>query len=311
MRRIGLFVGFALAATAAPLSGQCTTGTSDAQALCRRAVDAVKTLHPLAGAAISGGNPELGAGGTLGGLGHFFVSARVNVVQFAVPSPDTTKTAPAKGGVPAPVIEAGIGLFPGIGNGLLSVDALASATLLPTTQVADLSVDSGAAKIGKLALGLGYGLRVGVLKGSFFIPSVSVSVMRRSLPRLRYGQLGSAPGSGDAFSFDTDLQATNVRVMAGMHLLLLDVAAGFGLDHYSSTAHLTYYDPLVAKTDTLPLSNNRQVVFLNAGVNLMLVKIVGEIGYQTGKDQKLSTNYTGFDPKAGHVFGGAGVRISF
>lgn len=310
MRRVGLVLGLLLAGSV-PLSAQCTTGTSNAQALCQRAVDALKTLHPLVGAAISGGNPELGAGGTLGGLGHFFVSARVNVVQFAVPSPDTTKSAPAKGGVPAPVIEAGVGLFPGIGNGLLSVDALASATLLPTTQVADLSVDSGAAKVGKLALGLGYGVRVGVIKGSFFIPSVSVSIMRRSLPRIRYGQLGPTPGSGDAFSFDTDLHATNIRVMAGMHLLLLDVAAGFGIDHYSSTAHLSYYDPVVAQTDAIDLTNNRQVLFADAGLNLLLVKVVGEIGYQTGKDQKLSTNYSGFDPKAGHVFGGVGIRISF
>ena len=307
----GLGILFGLAVVAAPLQGQCTTGSSQAQALCQRAVDAVKTLHPLVGAAISGGNPELGDGGTLGGLGHLFVTARVNVVQFAVPSPDTTKTAPAKGGVPAPVVEAGLGIFPGIGNGLLSVDALASATLLPTTQVSDLSVDSGATKIGKLALGLGYGARVGILKGSFFIPSVSVSIMRRTLPRIRYGQLGATPVSGDAFSFDTDLQATNIRVVAGMHILLLDVAAGLGLDHYSSTAHLTYYDPAVPHTDTLSLTNNRQVLFLDAGMNLLLLKVVGEIGYQTGKDQKLSTNYQGFDPKAGHVFGGVGVRISF
>lgn len=310
MRRIGLLLGFVIA-VAAPLAGQCTSGPANVQAACQKALDAVKTLHPLAGAAISGGDPELGAAGTLGGLGHLFISARVNVVQFAVPSPDTTKTTPAKGGVPAPVVEAGIGLFPGIGNGLLSVDALASATLLPTTQVSNLTVDSGASKIGKLALGLGYGARIGIIKGSFFIPSVSVSIMRRNLPRLRYGQLGATPATGDAFSFDTDLHATNIRVVAGMHLLLLDVAAGLGLDHYSSTAHLTYYNPAVPQTDEISLTNNRQVLFLDAGLNLLLVKVVGEIGYQTGKDQKLSTNYSGFDPKAGHVFGGAGVRISF
>ncbi|HYK10045.1 MAG TPA: hypothetical protein VEV39_04555 [Gemmatimonadales bacterium] len=304
MRRIGLLLGFALA-SAAPLAAQCNTD-------CQRAEDAVKAFHPLAGLIVSGGNPVLGSGGTLGGLGHFFVSARVNAVKVALPSTSSTDTTSTSGVVPAPVIEAGLGIWNGLGNGLLSVDALASATLLPTTQVSNLSVDSNATKVGSLALGLGYGLRVGVIKGSFFIPSVSVSVMRRTLPRLQYGTIGAFGNPDSAFSFDTDLKATNFRVVAGMHLLLLDVAAGFGYDIYTSNAHISYYaSPIAVAHDTLNLNNKREVIFLNAGMNLLLVKVIGEIGYQTGKDQTLSTNYQGLDPKAGHVFGGVGVRISF
>ena len=303
MRRIGLLLGLALVAK--PLTAQCNTD-------CQRAEDALKSFHPVAGLIVSGGNPVLGSGGTLGGLGHFFVSARVNAVKVALPSTNSADTASTSAVVPAPVIEAGLGLWNGLGNGLLSVDALASATLLPTTQVSNLSVDSNATKIGSLALGLGYGVRVGILKGSFFIPSVSVSVMRRTLPRIQYGTLGAVPSTDSAFSFDTDLKATNFRVTAGMHLLLLDVAAGFGYDVYTSNAHLAYYSsPISIAHDTLNLNNKREVIFLNAGMNLMLIKVIGEIGYQTGKDQTLSTNYQGLDPKAGHVFGGAGVRISF
>src|SRR5205807_3797427 len=198
--------------------------------------------------------------------------------------------------------------------GLLSVDALGSATLLPTTQVKNLTVDSNATKVGSLALGIGYGVRVGVLRGSFPIPSVSVSVMRRSLPRLRYGTLApSSLSSGDAFEFDTDLKATNVRVAASMKLLLLDVAVGVGFDKYTSTAHLRFYDnppTNSVRTVTLDLNNSRQVLFANAGLDVLLLKLVAEIGYQTGKDQRLSTTYADFDPKAGHVYGGAGVRFS-
>ena len=304
MRRSGMVLSLALAG-GAPLAAQCS-----ANADCARAEDAVRTFHPLAGLIVSGGNPVLGSGGTLGGLGHFFVSARVNAVKVALPSTSSTDTA-TSAVVPAPVVEAGLGIWDGLGGGLLSVDALASATLLPTTQVSNLSVDSNATKIGSLALGLGYGARIGIIRGSFFVPSVSVSVMRRTLPRLRYGTLGSSVLATDsAFSFDTDLQATNFRVTAGMHLLLLDVAAGVGYDIYTSTAHLSYRNPTIT-TDTLNLNNKRELVFLDAGMNLMLVKVIGEIGYQTGKDQSLSTNYQGLDPKAGHVFGGVGIRISF
>ncbi|HTY06544.1 MAG TPA: hypothetical protein VMC86_08505 [Gemmatimonadales bacterium] len=304
MRRLGFLLGLALFVSG-PLSAQCNSD-------CQRAEDAVKSFHPLAGLIVSGGNPVLGSGGTLGGLGHFFVSARVNAVKVALPSTSTTSDSSTSAVVPAPVVEAGIGIWNGLGGGLLSVDALASATLLPTTQVANLSVDPNATKIGKIALGLGYGARVGILRGSFLIPSISLSVMRRSLPRLQYGTLGSSVSPDSAFSFNTDLHATNFRLVAGMHLLLLDVAAGVGYDIYTSTAHINYYNTLVTTaSDTLNLNNKRELLFLDAGINLVLLKVVGEVGFQTGKDQGLTTSYQGLDPKSGHVFGGVGVRISF
>jgi hypothetical protein len=165
-----------------------------------------------------------------------------------------------------------------------------------------------------MALGVGYGVRVGVMNGFFPIPAVSVSVMRRSLPRVQLGDLSK----GDNYQFDTDLKATNVRVAASLRFLVLDVAAGFGFDHYSSTGHIvvgsTFNCPGPAcgrQTVTVAVTNNRQVLFADAGLNLMLLKLVGEIGYQTGKDQQLSTTYRDFDPTAGHVYGGLGVRFSF
>ncbi len=312
MRRFLLSLGV-LALASAPLAAQCAIIINpQAQSACQHAEDAVKTLHPLVGVIISGGDPVMGSASTLGGFGHLFVSARVNAVKVALPSTNTADSASTSGLVPAPVVEAGLGLFQGFGGGLLSVDALGSATLLPTSSVANLTVDSGATKIGSLALGVGYGARVGIIRGSFLIPSVSLSVMRRTLPRIRYGQLGSAFSSDSAFSFDTDLRATNIRLVAGMHILLLDVAAGVGLDQYKSTAHVSYYNSLVTtKTDTIKLDNKRSVLFVDAGMNFLLVKVVGELGYQTGKDQDLTTTYQGFDPKSGHVFGGIGVRVSF
>ena len=306
------FILTALSVAAGSLAAQneCSAVATQAQTICNRAVDAYKTFQPLGGIAISGGNPVLGTARGLGGPGHLFVSARVNAVKADIPNPDTTR-AKISGGVPAPVFEGGLGLFQGTGVGLLSIDALVSATLLPTN-LDKLSVDSSATKIGSMALGVGYGARAGILNGAFPIPSVSVSVMRRSLPRV---QLGNLSKGVDNYQFDTDLKATNVRVAASLRFILLDVAAGFGFDHYSSTGHIVFCtspQPLCAKqTVTVPLTNNRQVVFADAGLNLSVLKLVGEVGYQTGKDQKLSTTYSDFDPTAGHVYGGIGVRFSF
>src|SRR6266849_1973385 len=305
------FILTALSATAGSLAAQteCSAVATQAQTICNRAVDAYKTFQPLGGIAISGGDPELGTARGLGGPGHLFVSARVNAVKADIPNPDTTQ-ARISGGVPAPVVEGGLGLLRGMGGGLLSVVALVSTTILPTN-LDKFSVDSNSTKIGSMALGVGYGARVGILNGAFPIPSVSVSVMRRSLPRVQLGDLSK----GDNFQFDTDLKATNVRVAASLRFILLDVAAGFGFDHYSSTGHLRFYNntPLntTIQTITVPVTNNRQVLFADAGLNLMVLKLVGEVGYQTGKDQKLSTNYRDFDPTAGHVYGGIGVRFSF
>jgi hypothetical protein len=198
----------ALLSLTAKLTAQCT-GNASVQEVCNRAIDALKTFHPAAGIIVSGGNPSVGSARALGGLGHGFLAVRVNALTVVVPNPDTTTGAAAfEGLVGAPVVEAGVGLS----GGFLAVDALFAATLLPTNAVDNLRVDSGATRLGSLALGLGYGARVSVLPGAFPVPAVSLSVMRRSLPRVIYGRLApSSLSSGDAFEFETDLQATNVR----------------------------------------------------------------------------------------------------
>lgn len=313
MKRSAVVFIAGLSAVASRVSAQCTGG-AQVQDVCNRAIDALKTFHPAAGILVSGGDPSLGTAQALGGFGHFFVSARVNAVKVAAPNPDTTSGANTiHGFVPAPVVEAGIGLWPGLSGGLLAVDALFSATLVPTHAVDKLTVDSGAAHFGSMALGLGYGARVGVFSGMFPIPALSVSVMRRSLPRLSYGQLAaSSVSSGDAFEFETDVKATNVRVTAGYHLMLVDVAAGFGFDHYSSNGLLRYYDnPPFASIARVPFTprNNREVVFADVGFHFALAMLGVELGYQTGEDQHLSTNYSGFNAKSGHFFGGVGMRV--
>jgi hypothetical protein len=306
----------AVALPAAAQEPQCQNVYAQAQAACNTMVDATKAFHPLAGMILSGGNPVLGTAGTLGGFGHLSATLRVNAIKASLPNPDSAAQNPVPssfdGYFPAPVIEAAVGLYGGQGGGLLSIDGLASAVLLPASRVPGMSVDSGAPKIGDIALGLGYGLRIGLLRGSFPIPAVSVSVMKRHLPRVQFGDVDA----GDAGDFATDFDATNWRAVAGMRVLFADVAAGIGIDHYTSNVRIRYLEPgppltSVVRTVTLDLANTRQVLFLNAGLTMSLVKVVAELGYQTGTDQSFSTTFSDFDPKAGHVFWGAGLRINF
>ena len=309
-----------LAALAAPLVAQdpqCAMPDPNATAACNTAVDAIRAFHPLAGMIVSGGNPVLGTSGSLGGIGHLTITARVNAIKASLPNPDSASQSRVpssfNGAIPAPLVEAALGLVRGRG-GFLSVDALGSAVVLPTGGVSGLAVDSNAAHIGGAALGIGYGARVGILAGTFPIPALSVSWMRRTLPRIQYGILGPAFGTGDQFEFSMDLKADNYRAVASWKFVLLDLAAGLGIDHYSSsqTAVRFHDDPLNpahVRTVVINPANTREVVFADAGLSLAVIKLVGEIGFQTGKDQSFATTFSNFDPKAGHVFGGVGLRF--
>lgn len=321
--RFSLFALALLAAPAAAQSpapsgpGQQCAGlvSSEATNICNAAVDATRAFHPVAGLLVSGGNPELGYGGTLGGLGHVSLTARVNAARVQLPDLgySGTGTVPAGQNLVAlsPVVEGALGVWKGLSNGLLAVDVLASAQLLPTTQIHNLTVDAGTRRIGSVALGLGYGARIGLLNGGLLLPSVSVSVMRRDIPRISYGDLAQ----GDNFTYSVDLHATNLRAVASKRILLLDLAAGLGLDHYTGDAVIQFQDPPpplpgTLHTENVALSNTRYMGFANVGLDLSLAKVVGEIGYQLGKDQHLTTTFQNYDTTKGKVFGGIGLRVS-
>jgi len=216
---------------AAPLAAQepqCASTNNFVQASCQAAVDGIRAFYPLAGMVVTGGNPVIGTARSLGGLGHFALTARVNAIKAALPDPTATNQTPVptsfNGAVPAPVIEGAVGLTKGLAGGLLAVDVLGSALILPTG-IDNLTVDANATKFLDAALGIGYGLRVGVLNGGFPVPAVSVSWMHRKVPRLRYGTIGPIIGTGDEFEFTMDLTGDSYRAIAGWKLAAVDLAA--------------------------------------------------------------------------------------
>jgi hypothetical protein len=274
-------------------------------------------FHPVAGLLVSGGNPVLGGIGTLGGFPHFALTLRVNATQLKTPdlnydgSTGTTVGAGDEIFAPAPLVEGAVGILPGFGPlGFLSLDVLGSAQLLPTNAVDNLTVDKNARSIGDIALGLGFGARVGVLKGRAIIPAVTVSAMYRSIPRITFGDVSG----GDNYSFSTNLNATNLRAVAGYKLALLAVGAGLGWDKYTSDARIAFQDQTVPTT-TLQvernLDNTRTMAFLTAALDLPILNIGAEVGYQFGKDANLKTDFSGNDPGDNRLFAGAGVRFTF
>jgi len=319
MRRIVMVL--VMIVGAAPLAAQepqCASTNNFVQASCQAAVDGIRAFYPLAGMVVTGGNPVIGTARSLGGLGHFALTARVNAIKAALPDPTATNQTPVptsfNGALPAPVIEGAVGLTKGLAGGLLAVDVLGSALILPTG-IDNLTVDANATKFLDAALGIGYGLRVGVLNGAFPVPAVSVSWMHRTVPRLRYGTIGPIIGTGDEFEFTMDLTGDSYRAIAGWKLAAVDLAAGIGVDRYRSRdTNIRFHNavtPTSVDTVVINPTNTRALVFVNGGLSLAAVKLVGEIGLQAGKDQEYVTQFQDFDPKAAHAFGGIGIRFGF
>jgi hypothetical protein len=310
----GLFL-VALASSASAQTPECAGYVANAQRVCAAAVDGTRAFHPVVGVMVSGGNPVMGSAANLGGLGHASVTLRANAANLVLPNLSyngASATVPAgdKLIAAAPLVEGAIGLYKGLPSGLLSLDFIGSAQLLPTDQIDNFSVDPDARQIGGIALGLGYGARVGILRGVGPLPAVSVSYMRRDIPRITYGDIAG----GDEFSYGVDLHANNVRVIASKRLMLLDLAAGLGWDKYTGDALIRFNDPITGTPQPdvpVELSTSRVLGFINAGLNLSMVRLTGEIGYQSGKDQNLSTDFEDFDTTKGKVFAGLGLRVGF
>jgi hypothetical protein len=311
---VGLFL-VAITLRAAAQAPECSNYLGNAERVCSAAADGTRAFHPLFGMLISGGNPTLGTAATLGGLGHASMTVRANAVNMVLPDVSyngSTATVPAgdKLLLPAPLVEGSLGLYKGMTGGLMAVDFLGSAQLLPTSQIQNLSVDPKARRIGSIALGLGYGARVGLLRGLGPVPDVSVSVMRRDIPRITYGDVPA----GDQYSYGVDLHSTNVRLIASKQVAMLDLAAGVGWDKYTGNAIIQFRDPITSTIQPnvlVDLDNSRVLGFVNAGINLSMVRLTGELGYQGAKDQDLSTNFEDFDTTKGKLFAGLGLRVSF
>jgi hypothetical protein len=316
--RAAPLVGLFLLASASPVFAQtpeCAGYVSNAQRVCAAAVDGTRAFHPVIGVLISGGNPTIGSAAALGGLGHASITLRANAVELVLPelAYDGSSTAVAAGDkfwAPAPLLEGALGVYKGMGSGLLAVDLLGSAQLLPTDQIDNMTVDAGARKIGDLAVGLGYGARVGLLREMGPLPAVSVSVMRRDIPQISYGDVSD----GDRYSYGVDLHATNLRLVASKKLLVFDLAGGLGWDKYTGDAVIRFRDPVSGITQPavpVELENTRVLGFLNAGMSLSVMRLTAEVGYQGGKDQELTTEFEDFDTTKGKFFAGLGLRVGF
>jgi hypothetical protein len=336
-----LLVSFAiLALPASSLSAQvdtqrCPAGTVSnlgvpdqqraSQDACQKAIDLFQYMAPQLGTSITGGNATLGQGGNLGGLGHFSLGFRVNAVQGSLPQVQNTSVAVTGAQstqfetktqiLPMPTADLAIGIFKGLPLAITNVggvDLLVSAAYLPEFNNSGVSV-----KVPNGSLKLGYGARVGILQESLLVPGVSVSYLVRDLPTVN---IAANSGSDSLYVNSLSLKTKAWRVTASKSLLFLGLAAGFGQDKYDAStdisAHVaarTIPPTSAANAGPISLSQNltRTNIFADVSMNLLLLKLTGEIGQVSGGTINTYNTFSGKQAADSRLYGSVGARFGF
>jgi hypothetical protein len=328
-----LLAGTLLAAPAAraqqgSVSSRCSAQLLVTQDACQKAIDLFNFMAPQLGVSITGGNAVLGGASTLGGLGHFSVGLRANVVQGQLPQTGgvTLSVTGAQSGnispksqvLGLPTADAAIGLLKGVGVGLTNVggvDALVSAFYVP-----DIDQDPVSLRATSGSLQLGYGLRVGILQETAFVPGVSVSLLQRNLPTV---DLRARIGSSDSVRVTGLKEKTTAwRLAASKSFLLLGLTAGVGQDRYDAGASAGAF--IAARPSTAGIAVNvdnlasvsqkltRTNVFAGASVRLSLLRLAAEVGRVSGGSVTDTFNRFGDRrPEDPYTYGSLGLRVGF
>ena len=304
------------AAASAPAPAQTTTCPAAAADACQKAIDVLNFLTPQLSTALVGGNPTLGQGGGLGGLGHFSFDVRGTLVNVSVPllsgvnvsavrTPSNFSTENKNYLVPS--FDLGVGLWRGYSLGVThvgGVDAIVTMTYFRNFTTSGQT--GGASNTGSVTVTgsnakLGYGLRLGILEESAVTPGISVAWAQRGLPTMTFngtvGASGSTPGGTLALK-DFAVNTTVWRVTAAKSFLIFGLSAGYGQDRYSATSTISgtvsgTFGGTGAEADNFSMT--RTNYFVGAFTNLFIFKLEAELGRVSGGSVP---TYNTFDPAA-------------
>ncbi len=334
------FVAVGLAATSVSAQGvdtqRCPPGSVNglgvpdqqraSQDACQKAIDLFQYMAPQLGTMIAGGNPTLGQGSTLGGLGHFSAGIRVNVLQGSLPQVQDVTVDVVNGAqqtrfdtkdqfLPMPTADLAIGVFKGIPLPLTNVggvDLLLSASYVPEFDNSGVSV-----KVPNGSLKLGYGARVGIIQESLLTPGVAVSYLVRDLPTMN---IAGANGGDSLYVNNFSLKTKAWRLTASKSLIFISLAAGVGQDKYDASTDVGAHVAARAVPPTpaanagpVSISQNltRTNIFGDLSMNLLLFKLNAEIGQVSGGTINTYNTFSGKQPADSRLYGSVGVRFGF
>jgi hypothetical protein len=298
-RRAALLAGavcFALPAAVRAqddLSAQCTSvpATADpTRRFCNLVAEGIGIVQPRFGLAASGGNPLPGASSTLGmrlgsvpriSVNGRFTAARVTMPDLRARSDDEDVSSI----VPSFNIDAALGIFSGFSllptiGGFGSIDLVASAGMV------SLPGDEGFN--GGNASTWGAGVRLGLLRESFTAPGASVTAMYRKVGGVDYGD--RALTQQESFFETSSMRVLSLRGLVGKRLFFIGAMAGVGYDRYKSDVEFGVSNPGVVGPARFDFSrdgfsSSRVTAFGSAQWTLLILSVIGEVGYQSGGDE--------------------------
>ncbi len=326
-----------LAAATSAAEAQCPGGAQGSAAqvtqdACRKATDLLGFLTPQLATALASGNPTLGQGGVLGGLGHFSIDIRASAVNGSTPKLDNVNLS-ATGAVastfvsknqyiPGASLDAGIGLWRGLSLGtthILGLDGIVTATYLPNLSSAGNSgSNSTTFGVDGSNWKFGYGARVGLLEEGLAWPGVSVAWVKRDLPSISGTGTFQASGTSPAGSFalnDFSIKTTVWRLTAAKNFSIINLSAGYGQDKYEANSTIvgTVNAPAPVGTQTAsttaPFSMTRSNLFVGVALNLVIMKLEGEYGQVSGGTVPTLLNSFGTDPNKSRTYFTVGLRF--
>jgi hypothetical protein len=310
------------------VTGGNATSQGIVQDACQQAVDVFGFMVPQLGLALTGGNHTLGQNSTLGGFPHFSVGLRGTAFKGNVPQVDQF-TQRSSGPSPArqlpttsrfvglPAADVAIGIFGGLPLALTNVggvDLLVSANYVPTIDDNTISIKP------KQNLQFGFGARVGLLSESIIVPGVSLTYLKRDLPTTTITGSTSytaVPGGNVNAQFainNARVKTSGWRLVGSKSLLLLGLAAGVGQDKYDQSADMTadVTTTLAGSSHALVSvgrSMTRTNYFLDANLNLLLVKLTAEIGQVSGGTLDTYNSFASGRADKTQTYGSLGFRF--
>jgi len=186
------------------------------------------------------------------------------------------------------------------------VDILLNAAYIPAYSGPGIKVEvpSGSLKIG-------YGARIGLLEESLIVPGIGFSYMKRDLPTVSIAG-DMAGGTSSLNVSDLRVNTSSWRLTASKSLIMFGLAAGVGQDKLSSSAGIQATVAGLSSTSFKGKQDlTRTTYFADFSFNLMLAKLVAEIGSTSGGTVPTYNTYSGTAADASRLFGSVGLRIGF
>ena len=296
--------------------------------ICQKAAELFAFVVPQVGVALAGGNAMPGEGGTLGGWGKRAVSLRLvavdgrlprNSVPLSITAPNsvTSDFGAVRTFIPTPAVDLGVGFIKGLPVGVTNVggvDLLLGVTVIPKVSQRAMHISQRERDVA-----FSYGVRVGALQESAFIPGLSATFVRRRLPALDFDY---TPNDDTLQLRGTVVTSNSLRVMASKRIVLFGLAVGVGRDEIEATTGLgaTVNDataPVGQKRAVIALPNltekvRRSTAFVNASLGLIVARIVGEFGWSSAGTVRETVNtFGGRRANEGYRYGSIGITTRF